>query len=567
MPIRLPRGSARATRSPTTGLRNRLAKAAWPSFTEARDERLNRQVALKLLTPALTTDAAFRARFVRESRVVAAVEHPNIVPVYDTGDADGILFIAMRYIRGGDVRSLLADGQVPPPVRSQNIVAQIAAALDTAHAHGLVHRDVKPANMLLDAASAAVDHVYLSDFGISKILATTKLTATGHFIGTLDYIAPEQIDGQVVDGRADQYSLACAAYELFTGVPPFRSDEIVAMISAHLTRPPPSAAAKRPGLPEAVDRVLARAMAKSPADRYSTCTDFADDLSRALAAPPGQRTVTADRPQPVPSISPTAAPSSPPPPPLPRRRRRLPAVAIVGATCVAGLAVALILTAMHKPVRPRHNPAAGSSPTSKFVTSDPPGRPHGKNPFASLASSYSGNVTAAIYDATTGETYLLHPGVQEYTASIVGVEIAGTLLRQAQVAGAPPPGTELSLMTLMIEASDNNAATQLLADSGGPSAVRQFDESVGLTATNPHPTTPYIDNDPSLPAWGLTTTTAADEVKLVRAFAYPNPVLNTTSRNYGIGLLSHVEADQAWGVTGGVAPGDDGGAQERLAAG
>jgi beta-lactamase class A len=168
-----------------------------------------------------------------------------------------------------------------------------------------------------------------------------------------------------------------------------------------------------------------------------------------------------------------------------------------------------------------------------------------------LASSYSSNVTAAVYDANTGKTFVLHPGVQEYTASIVKVEIMGTLLQQAQSQGGTLPGTELALMTSMIEASDNSSATTLLADAGGPSNVKQFDGKVGMTSTEPHATTPYIDNDPGLPAWGLTTTTAADEVKLVRAFAYSNSVLNSTNRNYGIGLMTHVEADQDWGVSSG----------------
>jgi beta-lactamase class A len=180
---------------------------------------------------------------------------------------------------------------------------------------------------------------------------------------------------------------------------------------------------------------------------------------------------------------------------------------------------------------------------------------HGKNPFAGLAGTYSSSVTAAVYDAITGKTYVLHKGVVEDTASIVKVEIMGTLLKQAQTAGSPLPGTELALMTSMIEASDNSSATQLLSDAGGPSNVKQFDESVGMTNTEPHDTTPYINGDPGLPAWGLTKTTAADEVKLVRAFAYGPSVLSSTNRKYGINLMSHIEADQDWGVSGGVAPG------------
>jgi beta-lactamase class A len=174
---------------------------------------------------------------------------------------------------------------------------------------------------------------------------------------------------------------------------------------------------------------------------------------------------------------------------------------------------------------------------------------------AGLAATYPKSVTAAVYDAITGKTYVLHPRSVEDTASIVKVEIMGTLLQQAQSQGGTLPGTELALMTSMIEASDNSSATQLLADAGGPSKVKAFDTLVGMTDTTPHDTTPYINGDPNLPAWGLTTTTAADEVKLVRAFAYSNSVLNSTNRNYGLGLMEHVEADQDWGVSGGVTPG------------
>ena len=207
------------------------------------------------------------------------------------------------------------------------------------------------------------------------------------------------------------------------------------------------------------------------------------------------------------------------------------------------------------PATPASTPTA-STPRTTPSDAPPPehhGHGHGKNPFTRLASSYSGNVTAAVYDANTGQTYVLHPGVEEYTASIVKVEIMGTLLHHDQLHGGGLPfGNDASLLTSMIEASDNSSATQLLAEVGGPPAVKLFDESVGMTATEPHNTTPYINNDPGLPAWGLTTTTAQDEVKLVRAFAYGNPVLATKYRNVGINLMRHIEVGQNWGVTSGV---------------
>lgn len=267
----------------------------------ARDERLDRRVALKLLAPGIAADTAFRQRFIRESRAAAAVDHPNIIPIYEAGDAAGSLFIAMRYVQGGDVRSLLQRGGPLSAGRAWSIITQVAAALDAAHEYGLVHRDVKPANMLLDASARATgqgssflpddrpEHVYLSDFGISKQpLSGSNITLTGQFVGALDYIAPEQIDGRDVDGHADQYSLGCAAFELLSGTPPFRREQGLAMITAHLTEPPLSLTARRSDLPPAVDSVLAGAMAKLPDERYPTCSQFAADLGRALGLVPGQ---------------------------------------------------------------------------------------------------------------------------------------------------------------------------------------------------------------------------------------------------------------------------------------
>ena len=255
----------------------------------AHDERLDRQVALKLLAPGLVADQAFRQRFIRESRAAAAVDDPHIIPVFEAGEAAGVLFIAMRYVRGGDVRSLL-DGAGPvPPARVAEIISQVSSALDAAHERGLVHRDVKPANMLLDssAGSGRPDHVYLSDFGLSKgTLSASGLTGTGSFLGTVDYVSPEQIEGKPVDGRADQYALACAAFELLAGSPPFRREEAMAVIWAQVSQPAPAVTSLRPDLPAAVDAVLARALAKAPGERWPTCRDFADALRAALGLAP-----------------------------------------------------------------------------------------------------------------------------------------------------------------------------------------------------------------------------------------------------------------------------------------
>ena len=260
----------------------------------AVDERLGRRVALKVLSAQLAADGEYRERFIRESRAAAAVDDPHLIPVYEAGEADGVLFIAMRYVAGGDVRSLVRRDGPLSPARMTALVSPVASALDGAHAAGLVHRDVKPANMLLDVRPGRPDHIYLGDFGISRqMLSAAGLTETGNFLGTADYCAPEQIQGLPVDGRADQYALACTVFELLTGQTPFRRDEAAAVIWAQMTASPPSLTAQRVGLPPAVDGVLAKALAKRPEIRYATCREFAEALRATLglslydpAAPP-----------------------------------------------------------------------------------------------------------------------------------------------------------------------------------------------------------------------------------------------------------------------------------------
>ncbi|HZC63790.1 MAG TPA: protein kinase [Streptosporangiaceae bacterium] len=268
-----------------------LGRGGMAVVYRARDVRLGRWVALKVLGEDLARDEAFRRRFIRESRAAAAVDHPNIVPIFDAGEANGVLFIAMRYVGGQDVHSLLNRTGPLPSARATGIVAQVASALDAAHACGLVHRDVKPANMLLDglAEDGSEDHVYLSDFGISKTSqSTTNLTLTGQVLGTLNYLAPEQIEGRGVDGRADAYSLACAAFEMLAGVPPFRREQSLAVMWAQLSAAPPPLTSMRGDLPPAVDQVMARGLAKPPEDRYPSCRAFAAALQEACGVSAGE---------------------------------------------------------------------------------------------------------------------------------------------------------------------------------------------------------------------------------------------------------------------------------------
>lgn len=241
---------------------------------------LNRQVALKLITPELATEPDFRARFANESRLTAMIEHPNVIPVYEAGEAEGRLFIVMRWVEGTDMRSVILTEGPLDPRRVVAIVEQVAAALDAAHSGGLVHRDVKPANVMLTAAHGE-EHVYLTDFGLTKRAASAGgLTKTGAFVGTPDYMPPEQIKGEHADARTDVYALGCLLFHALTGRPPYDRDTEVAKMYAQLHDPPPSAIEVAPATPAAFDPVISRALAKDREERYPS----AGDLGRAARA-------------------------------------------------------------------------------------------------------------------------------------------------------------------------------------------------------------------------------------------------------------------------------------------
>jgi serine/threonine protein kinase len=283
----LPAGLVPGSRLAGYVLEGLVGAGGMAAVYSARDERLGRVVALKLLAAELTQDEGFRRRFLREARAVAAVDHPHIIPVYQAGEADGVLFIAMRFVAAGDLREVVnREGGLPPP-RAAAFISPVASALDAAHAMGLVHRDIKPANILVDAGPGRPEHVYLSDFGLARgVLSSSGLTRAGQVLGTPDYAAPEQIAGQTVDGRADQYALACVSYTLLACSVLFIRDHPMAALYAHLHEPPPRLTEARPDLPDDVDRVLARALAKAPDDRYPSCGAFADALRQALGVGP-----------------------------------------------------------------------------------------------------------------------------------------------------------------------------------------------------------------------------------------------------------------------------------------
>jgi predicted Ser/Thr protein kinase len=237
----------------------------------AHDPRLKRDVALKVLAPEVSQDERYRERFLAETELAASVEHPNVIPIHDAGDFDHQLYLVMRYVEGRDLKKLLAQEGPLEPARALAICSQVADALDAAHERGLIHRDVKPSNVLLDGR----EHAYLADFGLTRRLADQAPGYdAGLSLGTPAYVAPEQIEGKEVDGRADQYSLACLLYESLAGRPPFSKASEAATLFAHLEEPPPAL----PGLEE----VLGRALAKESADRYASSVDFVADARRAL---------------------------------------------------------------------------------------------------------------------------------------------------------------------------------------------------------------------------------------------------------------------------------------------
>lgn len=263
---------------------------------------LQRTVALKLLPSALAGDDAFRRRFIREARAAAALVHPNIVTVYDAGEYDGALYIAMEYVEGGDLAQLIE--RAPPPLeRVIAILEEVAGALDAAHAQGVVHRDVKPANILIGRQCC-----YLSDFGLTKRLdSRSNLTSVGQLVGTIDYVAPEQIEGGALDARTDVYALGCVLYHCLAGTAPYQMESDVQVLFAHLKRDPPPLSDARPDLPPGLDEVVARAMAKAKDDRFATC----GELMRAARAAAGLAAAASDEEPspPAPPAPPAAAPA------------------------------------------------------------------------------------------------------------------------------------------------------------------------------------------------------------------------------------------------------------------
>ncbi len=417
-------------------IESRLGAGGMAVVYRARDERLGRWIALKVITPEWAYDEEFRRRFVAESLAAARVDDPHVIPVYEAAQAGGLLYIAMRLVNGADLWGVLRREGALSPGRALELLSPVASALDAAHAAGLVHRDVKPGNILVDERPGRPDHVYLADFGLSKgAVAGISLTGNGNPVGTPGYSAPEQVQGHDVDGRADQYALACVAFELLTERAPFERDQPLAVLLAHLSAQPPSLSERRPGMPVAADRVIARALAKQPEQRYASCRDFTEALRQAFGLPPYHSGGIARKP-----ASPAAVPVTvadryrgrPPGPaaagqgawpgpgpgdgePARHSRRRILLIALAGAVLSAAVAIPLLLAS-----RPGSSAAKipartqATTPARPFATLYPPAGSHAVESAAFkpgtvtlAAGMFSGDVD--LWDTTTRKlTSILH---------------------------------------------------------------------------------------------------------------------------------------------------------------
>jgi Protein kinase domain len=335
-------------------IESRLGRGGMGILYLAVEPGLERRVALKLIAPEAAADDVFARRFAEESRIAASIEHPNVVPIYAAGEEGGVPWIAMRYVAGSDLgRRIAREGRLDP-AQAAALIAQIGNGLDAIHQAGLVHRDVKPANVLLSGDPGS-EHAYITDFGVARNVATQSgLTQTGRFVGTLDYVAPEQISGEPIDARVDVYALGCLLFKLLTGEVPFPREGEAARLYAHLNDPPPAPSLYQPSISMALDDVVARAMSKEPGDRYPSAGDLGRAAQAALsgtAVSIPERTVATgaaatrerERPEPSPRAAETERLPDETEKPPPGRRRPL----LVGgllALVAAAVAVALVVS-------------------------------------------------------------------------------------------------------------------------------------------------------------------------------------------------------------------------------
>ncbi|HEX2110618.1 MAG TPA: serine/threonine-protein kinase [Gaiellaceae bacterium] len=397
----------------------------------AEKARLGIRVALKILNPEVAEDEAFRERFVRESQLAASIGHPNIITIYDAGVWEESLYIAMRYVAGGDLKERVREGPLVAE-RALSILAQVASGLDAAHARGLVHRDVKPANIMVDSGPGeeAPEIAYVSDFGLIKQVQTgARATPTGEFLGTISYVAPEQIEGRPVGPPADVYSLGCVAYECFTGRVPYVRENDAAVLWAHMQEEPPRATVSRTDLPPAVDDVLARAMAKDPSRRFESCSKLVQSLREAVTP-----ALSRERSRTIPLAR-------------PRRREgghrrtdvvRPLAIGLAGIALGAGGAV-LAGAITDEEASPAARTPAGTTTVTQTVQVPRASRLLGLVPEPFRRACKAARPPTPDFD----ESVVCRPGkgvaVVRYSHALSGPLLSDYLIRRAQLVGAPEP--------------------------------------------------------------------------------------------------------------------------------
>ncbi len=432
-----------------------IARGGMGVVYRARETRPERTVALKIVAPELATDEAFRTRFLRECQLAATIEHPHAVPVLRVGEDDGQLFIVMRLIHGSDLATVIRGVGRIEPARMVGILEHVGDALDAAHEKGLVHRDVKPANILVEQHGRR-EHAYLTDFGLTKSAASLSgVTATGMIVGTVDYMAPEQIEGKQLDARSDIYSLGCVLFESLTGQVPYPLESQPARMFAHMSKPPPTVSSVLEDDWSHFDRVIARALAKAPEDRYATAGDLARASHAALAAdvPAKSRTQTPAPTGPGPPATTKPSPAAPPPPPATtkpsptapptpperptaRPRRRAPIV-IAAIVVLAAIGIAVGLLAGNGGGTTRTPQAVVRAWLDRFNAGDSAG----------AAGLWSTPATARIdFPAFTG-TFKTPTQVQQWTAEQqcelrldAPIAVTGSVAAAQVTATAPRPG-------------------------------------------------------------------------------------------------------------------------------
>ena len=435
----------------------------------AQHPRLPRRDALKILATSVCADDEYRQRFEREADIAATLWHPHIVEVHDRGDVDGQLWISMDYVEGTDAGELLTERYRSgmPPDEVVRIVTAVGAALDYAHQRGLLHRDVKPANILLSDPGAEDERIMLADFGIARRTGeTSNLTGTNMTVGTVAYAAPEQLTGGEVDGRADQYALAATAYQLLTGSPPFQHSNPAVVISQHLTAKPPPIGSRRPEL-SSLGTVFDKALAKSPADRYERCIDFARALASRVGAP-GTQPEDSDATRLAPVVSGPSGPRHAKQHPAPPSNRRK--LLLSGAVALAVVAIAAVAFVVIDRGRGHPPAAAKPAPTSSQVPSPPAAG--GALPVVAIGADCA-TLGAAGITATGGPAYCAHlPTVDKPIWSLYPGEVSSPTMTAGPTDEVYPSETESPVLVCMEQTGQTrlDCHDDILQSNGGSSA-------------------------------------------------------------------------------------------------